>query len=70
MAVNPEELLNTVSFTLNGKAISAAEDETILDVAKREGIDIPHLCYSDRQGDAGNCRACMVEVDEIGRAHV
>ena len=63
MAVNPEELLNTVSFTLNGKAISAAEDETILDVAKREGIDIPHLCYSDRQGDAGNCRACMVEVD-------
>ena len=63
MAANPEELSKTLSFTLNGKAISAAGNETILDVAKREGIDIPHLCYSDRQGEAGNCRACMVEVD-------
>ena len=63
MAANPEELSKTLSFTLNGQAISAAEDETILDVAKREGIDIPHLCYSERQGEAGNCRACMVEID-------
>ena len=63
MAANPEELTKTLSFTLNGQAISAAEDETILDVAKREGIDIPHLCYSERQGEAGNCRACMVEID-------
>ena len=63
MAVNPEELLNTVSFTLNGQAVSASEDETLLDVAKRQGLEIPHLCYSERQGEAGNCRACMVEVD-------
>ena len=63
MAVNPEELLNTVSFTLNGQAVSATEDETLLDVAKRRGIEVPHLCYSERQGEAGNCRACMVEVD-------
>lgn len=63
MAVNPEELLNTVSFTLNGQAVSASEDETLLDVAKRQGLEVPHLCYSDRQGEAGNCRACMVEID-------
>jgi formate dehydrogenase major subunit len=63
MAVNPEELLNTVSFTLNGQAVSASENETLLDVAKRQGLEVPHLCYSERQGEAGNCRACMVEVD-------
>ena len=63
MAVNPEELLNTISFTLNGQAVSASEDETLLDVAKRQGLEIPHLCYSDRQGEAGNCRACMVEIE-------
>ena len=63
MAINPEELTQTVSFTLNGQAVTAAEDETILDVAKRQGVEIPHLCYSDRQGADGNCRACMVEID-------
>jgi formate dehydrogenase major subunit len=63
MAANPAELLNTVSFTLNGQTVCAGEDETLLDVAKRQGIEVPHLCYSDRQGEAGNCRTCMVEVD-------
>ena len=32
-------------------------------MAKQQNIDIPHLCYSDRQGADGNCRACMVEID-------
>ena len=33
-------------------------------VAKKNGIDIPHLCYSDEPGYRadGNCRACMVEI--------
>ena len=39
--------------------------ETIWQVAKRQGREIPHLCYSpqpDYRPD-GNCRACMVEVE-------
>ncbi len=36
----------TVRFTLDGRAVEAAEDETIWQVAAREGIDIPHLCYA------------------------
>ena len=34
-------------------------------MAKRQGRDIPHLCYSpepDYRPD-GNCRACMVEIE-------
>jgi hypothetical protein len=39
--------------------------ETIWQVAKRQGREIPHLCYSpapDYRPD-GNCRVCMVEVE-------
>ena len=39
--------------------------ETIWQVAKRQGREIPHLCYSpepDYRPD-GNCRACMVEIE-------
>ena len=51
-----------VDFTLDGRVVQARGDETILEVARREGVEIPHLCWSERQGEAGNCRACMVEV--------
>ena len=52
-----------VSFSLNGIDVTARATETILTVAKREGIDIPHLCYMDGLEAVGNCRACMVEIN-------
>ncbi len=52
----------TVSFTLDGRSISGRADESILQAARRIGIDIPHLCWSDRLDPAGNCRACVVEI--------
>ena len=53
----------TVAFSFNGKQITAFEGETILQAAKRNGYEIPHLCYSDNLRADGNCRACMVEID-------
>jgi formate dehydrogenase major subunit len=54
-----------VTFTLDGREVAAAPGETIWQVAKREGLDIPHLCYSPEPGYRadGNCRACMVEIE-------
>ena len=51
-----------VEFTLNGRAVQAPPEETILQTAKRLGIEIPHLCYMEGMRPAGNCRACMVEI--------
>jgi formate dehydrogenase major subunit len=54
-----------VRFTLDGKEVSANEGESIWEVAKRFGTDIPHLCHSGAKGyrSDGNCRACMVEIE-------
>jgi formate dehydrogenase major subunit len=54
-----------IKFTLDGKEVEALEGETIWQVAKRQGTDIPHLCYLPEPGyrPDGNCRACMVEVE-------
>ncbi len=54
-----------IRFTLDGQDVTASKDETIWEVAKREGTDIPHLCHSSEPGyrSDGNCRACMVEVE-------
>jgi formate dehydrogenase major subunit len=53
-----------IAFTLDGRAVEARPGETIWQVAKRLGVDIPHLCYSPAPGyrPDGNCRACMVEI--------
>ncbi len=64
MAANPEELnIKKVSFSINGQDVEAYEDETIIEVSKRNGVDIPHLCYTEGMRPDGNCRACVVEVD-------
>ncbi|MDD5462271.1 MAG: formate dehydrogenase subunit alpha [Methylococcales bacterium] len=64
MAANPEYINKPmVNFTLDGEAMSAFQDETILQAAKRRGKEIPHLCYTESLRPDGNCRACVVEID-------
>jgi len=52
-----------IAFQLNGCDVQARPGETLLDVARREGIEVPHLCWKDGLAAAGNCRACVVEVE-------
>lgn len=52
----------TIEFSLDGRKLQAAPGETILQTAKRHGIEIPHLCYKDGYRPDGNCRACVVEI--------
>ncbi|WP_167772513.1 formate dehydrogenase subunit alpha [Ramlibacter henchirensis] len=54
--------LPLVEFTLDGVKVQALQGETILQAARRVGVDIPHLCYQDGLRPDGNCRACVVEV--------
>ena len=53
----------TIRFSLDGNEVESRTNETILQAAKRVGIDIPHLCYKDGYQAEGNCRACMVEIE-------
>ena len=64
MAANPKQKNETiVSFILDGKEILSSGEETILQAAKRQNIEIPHLCYKDGYRSDGNCRACVVEIE-------
>ncbi len=52
-----------IRLQLNGQTVEALPGETLLQVAQRENIDVPHLCYKTGLEPAGNCRACVVEVE-------
>src|SRR5205085_5043184 len=57
--------MTKIQFELDGNQVEAINGETIWQVAKRQGREIPHLCHSPEPADRpdGNCRACMVEIE-------
>ena len=58
-------MTESITITINDNEMEANSNETIWEVASRNGIEIPHLCHKPADGyrPDGNCRACMVEID-------
>ncbi|MEM9640819.1 MAG: formate dehydrogenase subunit alpha [Pseudomonadota bacterium] len=54
-----------ITFSLDGEAVQTDGSQTIWEIAKGRGTQIPHLCHRDEPGyrSDGNCRACMVEIE-------
>ena len=53
----------SISVTLNGRKVEAEAGQTILEVARSNGISIPTLCHDDRLKPYGSCRVCLVKVE-------
>ena len=52
-----------MEILINGKKIKTRKGEYVLDVARREGFDIPSLCHHPALPPDGACRLCLVEVE-------
>jgi bidirectional [NiFe] hydrogenase diaphorase subunit len=59
--------MSVKTLSIDGKMISAHEDETILEAARDAGITIPTLCHLDGVSDIGACRICLVEIKGTSR---
>ena len=51
------------TLTIDGRTISVADGATILDAARRLGIDVPTLCHHPGLPIVGNCRLCLVSIE-------
>jgi len=54
-----------ISFKIDGREVTAQKGETILQVARREGIYIPTMCYISKTSPCASCRICSVEVEGV-----
>ncbi len=54
-----------VNFTINGQNVSCEQGETILNVARRNGIYIPTMCYLQKTTPCASCRLCSVEAEGV-----
>jgi len=51
-----------ITLTMNGQQGETEQGQTLLEVAKSLGIEIPTLCHHPAIPPAGACRICMVEI--------
>ncbi len=57
-----EKPKTTFPITVNGEQVEAIEGDTILDAARRAGIEIPAMCADPRIKPTGDCELCTVVV--------
>jgi bidirectional [NiFe] hydrogenase diaphorase subunit len=54
--------MSVYTLQIDGVECAGAGDQTVLEVARENGIAIPTLCHLDGLCDVGACRLCVVEV--------
>ena len=52
-----------IQIKIDNQNLLAKENETVLQCAMRHDIYIPHLCFHPKTGINGNCRVCLVDID-------
>jgi len=56
-----------ITLIIDGQELHGEEGQTILEVARENGIEIPTLCYHPLLEPYGACRLCVVEIVAGGR---
>ncbi len=53
-----------VTLSIDGKDIQASRGANLLQVARDNGFDIPGLCFYEKVTTTGDCRLCVVKIDD------
>lgn len=59
-----------IRFKIDGREIEAEEGTSLLDAARRAGIEIPTLCHHEKLEPLGGCRLCIVEIEARGKTRI
>ena len=57
-----------ITIYIDGKKICSSKDNTILEAALENGINIPNLCYNKKTSHTAACRLCMVNIEGVPNA--
>jgi len=54
-----------ITFTLDGRQVSASAGTLVIEAAKTQGIEVPSFCYYPGLALQAACRMCLVEVEKM-----
>jgi NADPH-dependent glutamate synthase beta subunit-like oxidoreductase/formate hydrogenlyase subunit 6/NADH:ubiquinone oxidoreductase subunit I/ferredoxin len=62
---SPQRRLSSPAFSIeiDGRTLTGRAGQTILEVCRDNGVEVPTLCYEPKLPGFGACRMCVVEVD-------
>ena len=52
-----------IDITVDGKKVQVPAGVSVLQACEMAGAEIPRFCYHERLSVAGNCRMCLVNVE-------
>jgi len=61
--IPPAALRREIEIIIDGKPVNVAEGATILDAARKLGIETPTLCFLETLTPVNVCRVCVVELE-------
>jgi len=62
----PRPQTKEITFTIDGREVTAPENIMLVDGAKHGDVEIPVFCYEPKLGaPVGACRMCLVEIEGI-----
>jgi len=56
-----------VTLQIDGRDVTARDDQMLIDVARENDIRIPKLCYVAGLSNWGGCRLCLVEIEGVNK---
>jgi NADH dehydrogenase/NADH:ubiquinone oxidoreductase subunit G len=59
-----------LTLFIDDAPVQVEEGLTLLQAAKKAGINIPTLCYHEKLMPYGACRLCLVEIEKRGRTRI
>ena len=59
--------MSDLKFTIDGREIEAVAGETVLEAARRVGVEIPTLCHLEGYESGASCMVCAVRMPHNGQ---
>ncbi len=56
-----------MQITINNQVIEVHEGETLIEVARRAGIELPSMCYAKGAKHKSSCMVCVVKNVQTGQ---
>jgi len=55
--------MSTFTITIDGHEVQVSPGQSVLDAARKLGLDIPTLCYLEKCGPLNTCQVCLVRIN-------
>jgi len=55
--------MDKITLTIDGQIVKVNPGTTVMQACQQLDIEVPHFCYHERLDIAGNCRMCLVEME-------